>query len=123
MRNLYNSQYIHSYINICFIMIAFGKYRGKNIATVFNSDISYCKWLHSNDEILKRNPDIKQYLDEHMKDVCLDYTMPWGKHSSKTIQWIFENDIKYFNWLNKSDYVNQNCKKLKSELLRVTNEN
>lgn len=58
-----------------------------------------------------------------MKDVCLDYTMPWGKNKGQRIQWLFDNDREYFTWLNESDYVIQNCKKLKAELLRVRSEN
>ncbi|TYZ65582.1 hypothetical protein PybrP1_000620, partial [[Pythium] brassicae (nom. inval.)] len=100
-------------------MISFGKYKGKTIETVFSSDLNYCKWLFTNEKLLERNPDIKTYLNDKMKDVCFDYTMTWGKHKNKTIQWVYDNDRSYFDWLNDSDYVIQNCSKLKSELVRV----
>lgn len=103
-------------------MIAFGKHHGKSIEAVFSSDLSYCKWLYSNNEILNRNPDIKSFLDEQMKGVCLDYTMSWGKHKNMTIQWIHENDNDYFYFIWESPYSTKNCKKLKEELLRARHE-
>lgn len=57
-----------------------------------------------------------------MKGVCLDYTMPCGKNKGKSIQWIFDNGRSYFNFLFDSDYVNQKCRTLKSELIRVMKE-
>ncbi|TYZ64306.1 hypothetical protein PybrP1_006276 [[Pythium] brassicae (nom. inval.)] len=67
-------------------MITFGKHRGKPIEAVFSSDLSFCKWLYSNAELLERNPDIKAFLDENMKNVCLVYNMNWGKHKDRPIQ-------------------------------------
>ncbi|TYZ62658.1 hypothetical protein PybrP1_006715 [[Pythium] brassicae (nom. inval.)] len=99
--------------------INFGKHSGKDISTVFESEISYCKWLFQNESILRRNPEIKDFLESQMIDVDLGYTMNWGKHKGKTVDWVFEHDFPYFEWLDSSDFVSTKCKKLKSEIIRL----
>ncbi|TYZ60715.1 hypothetical protein PybrP1_008780 [[Pythium] brassicae (nom. inval.)] len=73
--------------------IDFGKHSGKIISTVFKSDISYCKWLFQNESILRRCPEIIDFLESKMIDVDLAYTMSWGKHKGKTVDGVFEHDF------------------------------
>ena len=106
-------------------VLNFRKFRGKNIAEVYETDIGYAKWLYSQELLIGLKPTIKEFLQLKFHGTDMGYVMRWGKHSGKSIQCVKSNDSKYIDWLSKNEYVNGNCLKLKKSCLscklRITN--
>lgn len=94
----------------------FGKYKGKSISDVYESDISYCKWLYPQEILIGQYPEIKSFLNDKFKDSDMTYVMNWGKYKKHSIGWIKQNDPKYLEWLRNNEFVHNNCPKLKSAL-------
>lgn len=97
-------------------VLRFGKYRGSSIADIYETDPSYCKWLHPQEILIGSYPEIKSFLDEKLRNTDNSYMMTWGKFRGKTIRWIKDNESGYFDWLRSNDFVRTNCKKLFADL-------
>jgi uncharacterized protein (DUF3820 family) len=97
-------------------IITFGKYKNKEIAEVYVSDLGYTKWLYTQELILGSKPGIKEFLRSKFEGSDMSYVMRFGKYKNKTIVWIKNNDPKYIDWLQKNEYVIGNCPKLVKEL-------
>jgi uncharacterized protein (DUF3820 family) len=105
------------------LTVNFGKYRGKQIAEIWEVDQQYAKWLYPQEILIGEYPEIKKFLDEKFRGSDLSFVMTWGKYKqSRSVQWIFDNDKSYFKWLIKNEFVNTNCSKLKDELIKLTSE-
>ncbi|GMF38215.1 unnamed protein product [Phytophthora lilii] len=97
----------------------FGKYRGKTIEEVFAADRNYCAWLLPQEILIGRSPEIKEFLEEKLKDSDMTMTLNWGKYKGKSIKWICDCDKGYFDWLLKNKYVEENCPALRKALLEL----
>lgn len=100
-------------------VLRFGKYRGHSISEIYESDPSYCKWLQPQEILIGDYPEIKSFLDQKLTNTDTSYVMPWGKFKGRTIRWIRGKDEGYFQWLLNNEFVDTNCKRLKSELLSL----
>jgi uncharacterized protein (DUF3820 family) len=98
-------------------VLRFGKYRGRSISDIYETDPSYCKWLQPQEILIGDYPEIKSFLDEKLKNTDTSYIMSWGKYKGRTIKWIRGKDEGYIQWLLSNEFVHTNCKKLKAELL------
>ncbi len=97
-------------------MLQFGKYKNKTIDCVYTIDPGYCRWLKTQEHLISRYEEIKDFLNEKFSDGDMSYMLNFGRHKGKTINWIKANDAKYFDWLKSSEYVSNNIPKLKEEL-------
>jgi uncharacterized protein (DUF3820 family) len=104
-------------------VLRFGKYRGRSISDIYETDPSYCKWLQPQEILIGDFPEIKSFLDEKLKNTDTSYVMTWGKFKGRTIRWIKAKDEGYFEWLRKNEFVDTNCKKLKAELISLAGTN
>ncbi|GMF52669.1 unnamed protein product [Phytophthora lilii] len=90
------------------LTVNFGKYRGKQIAEIWEVDKQYAKWLYPQEILIGEYPDIKKFLDEKLR--------------GSAIKWIYDKDKGYIAWLIKNDFVNSNCPRLKKELDQLTQD-
>lgn len=100
-------------------ILRFGKYRSREIADIYETDPQYCRWLLHQDILTEGYPDIRLFLDGKFKDDDKSFLMTWGRYKNKTIQFIKDNDVDYFNWLLNNTFVKSNCGKLLQELLKI----
>ncbi|GMF09624.1 unnamed protein product [Phytophthora lilii] len=99
--------------------INFGKYKNTPISELFDIYPSYCRCLFKQESLLEDDSPIESYLQEKFTDAGDDsYILKWGKFKGKTVKWLSKNNKKYFDWLQKSDYVSEKCPKLKEDLLK-----
>lgn len=98
----------------------FGKYKGKSIETVYDIDQGYSRWLFNQDLLISEKPEIKEFLSSKLDSNDKSYLLSWGKHKSKTIKWVFDNDKQYFTWMSKNEYTRDKCKKLFSEIQELS---
>ncbi|KAL8023614.1 hypothetical protein Plhal710r2_c006g0029121 [Plasmopara halstedii] len=96
-------------------ILRFRKYKNADIGEIFENDPQYCKWLYTQEILIGRLPEIKEFLASKFKGVDMSYLMNWGKFKVKTIKWIFDHDKTYFEWLGINEYVQTSCPKLYSE--------
>ena len=99
-------------------VLTFGKYRGRTIADIYESDPSYCKWLIPQ-QVLINSPEVRAFLHLKFKNSDNSYIMTWGKFKGKTVRWIFANNNAYFYWLLNNSFVESNCPKLKEALVEL----
>lgn len=104
------------------LTINFGKYRGKQIAEIWEVDEQYAKWLYPQEILIGEYPEIKKFLDEKLRGSDLSFVMTWGKYKGKSIKCIYDKDRGYIAWLIKNDFVNSNCPMLKKELNQLTHD-
>ncbi|GMF36603.1 unnamed protein product [Phytophthora lilii] len=95
----------------------FGRYKGKTIEEVFAVDRNYCAWLLPQEILIGQSPEIKEFLEERLKDSDMTYDTELGKYKGKSIKWIRDCDKGYFDWLLKNKYVEENCPALRKGLL------
>ena len=100
-------------------IVNFGKYKGQSINDIYDKDEQYTKWLFHQELLISGCPAIKEFLISKFKDSDLSYMMTWGKYKSRSIKWIKTHDYSYFEYLLKNKFVNENCPKLKNELLEL----
>jgi hypothetical protein len=93
-----------------------GKYKGKTIQEVYDIDQGYSRWLLNQELLINDEPEIKEFLSSKFDSNDKSYLLTWGRHKSKTIKWVFDNDKQYFSWLAKNQYVKDKCKKLWTEI-------
>jgi len=93
--NMINENYI----------IAFGKYKAKNIIDIAELNPNYCNWLLKQ-PILNKYPYIKAYLEEKFIDPHEHY-MTFGKYKNKALSEIKKNDPKYIDYLKNNDFIKQ----------------
>jgi hypothetical protein len=58
----------------------------------------------------------KNYISQSLKVFPKHYIW-FGKHTGSSFDWIKKNDIKYYNWLLASEWVQENKPKLYEQLL------
>jgi len=104
---------VYSYIPMT--TLTFGKYKSQEITSIYESDPTYCRWLH-NQNGLNVSPDVKQFLTEKFVNDDGSFLMTWGKYKNKTLKQIQTIDPNYIEWLSKNDFVNTKIPKLKSEV-------
>lgn len=104
-------------------VLQFGKYRGLDIAEVFENDPNYARWLYPQEILIGEYPEIKAFLRDKFGSSDLSYLMNWGRYKNKTIKYIFDNDRGYFDWLAGSSYVRENCSRLHAGLIKLLREN
>jgi hypothetical protein len=97
-------------------ILRFGKYKNTEISEIFDNDPQYCKWLYSQEILIGGLPEVKEFLFSKFNGTDMSYTLNWGKFKGKTINWIFNNDKKYFEWLLANNYVQTSCPKLYTEM-------
>lgn len=97
-------------------IITFGKYKGKEIAEVYENDFGYVKWLYTQELILGSKPEIKEFLRSKFEGSDMSYVMRFGKYKNKSINSIKSNDPKYIDWLKTNEFVIGNCPRLIEEL-------
>ena len=85
--------------------------------------MGYARWLKNQPTIIGKFPEIEQFLETKFQDNDNSYLLNFGKHKNRTINWIHENDLKYFEWLSKNDYVAKNIPLLKQEINKIISEN
>ncbi len=102
------------------VILDFGKYRGKTLGELHTIDQGYLRWLLNQELLINNKPEIKEFLSSKFDANDLTYLLTWGKHKSKTIKWVFDNDKQYFSWLAKNQYVKDKCKKLWSEIESIS---
>ena len=100
-------------------VLRFGKYRDLEIDQVWERDPQYCKWLYPQEILIGEYPAIKEFLYNKLNGADLSYVMTWGKYKGKSISWIKKTNYGYIEWLLKNQFVNENCPKLKKELVEL----
>ena len=92
----------------------FGKYKGKTVEEVLDTDVNYCKWATSQPYLAE---DIKSIINEYMeKHDDSGYRMKWGKYKNKTLTDIKELDPFYLTWLKCNEFAKKDSR-LMDELL------
>jgi len=77
--------------------VGFGKYKGKYISEVLDSDVSYCRWLLGVTTDEKLGPWIQDHLPIPVADE--DLCMPFGKYKDAPLRMLVDDDPKYLLWL------------------------
>ena len=77
------------------IKLDFGKFKDKFVNDVFDDNIQYFQWLHKS-TFINKDPELQHFLESKFKD---KFFMPFGKYKNQTIQFIKENDDKYYKFL------------------------
>lgn len=113
--------YRDSHIDDMATIIDFGKYRSRSIASVFETDPDYCRWLKRQQLMMESHPEIKAFLDEKLNNSD-GIIIRFGKHRNKGIKWIQVNDPSYFTWLSKNVFVRHKCPAIMRELARIESE-
>lgn len=93
-------------------LIDFGKYAGKTYSEILACDVSYARWLTN-------QPSVEQQLKSALLaqlPVDEGYILSFGKYKNKPLTWVQKNDEKYYQYLQKAEYIKQNMPKL-SKLL------
>ena len=99
--------------------LAFGKYKGKTFAEVYNHDPKYIYWLMESDpyfevdilgiiekEFSTEEERIKLLNEEHKRvfpDITLDTILSFGIYKGKSLSQIKEFDPNYFEWLLRNN--------------------
>jgi hypothetical protein len=99
-------------------ILKFGKFKSQKITDILDNQKAYCQWLHTQPLIMDSNPKIKELLDLEFKNKD-DYYLTFGKYKNKSLDWIFNNDKFYIEYLKKNDYVSANLKELKERLNKL----
>lgn len=97
--------------------ITFGKYRGSILVDVLRDDRDYCVWLSKNKHLI--NNDMHEFLVNSLESEELydeSYRVNFGKHKSKSLEWIAKYDKPYLTYLKSSEYVQNNMTRLRAEL-------
>lgn len=84
--------------------LTFGKYKGQDVKSIFDSDPSYCIWLLTQPKILSPTSDLYKVMQsrfEHDPNIYLSF----GRHKGKTLKYVFDTDPKYCEWMLRSDFV------------------
>lgn len=76
----------------------FGKYKGKTIEEVSTADRNYCARLLPQEILIGQSLEIKDFLEEKLKDSDITVTLNWDKYKGKSIKWIRNCDKGYFDW-------------------------
>jgi hypothetical protein len=99
--------------------ITFGKYKDWTYVDILAKDRSYAKWLVSKSMMI--SPNAREFLTNSLAsdETNEEYRLSFGKHKSKTLAWVYENDRGYFHWLKMSQYVNDNMNELKEAISKL----
>ena len=57
------------------LTVNFGKYRGKQIAEIWEADQQYAKWLYPQEILSGEYPEIKKFLDGKFRGSDLSFVM------------------------------------------------
>lgn len=96
----------------------FGKYTNKMYDEVYEFDPSYMRWLLTQELILEKNQDLRDYLNSKFKDTDTSYQINFGKYKGKTINQIIKLDKQYLEWLLKNSQFD-NMTTLKAEIKKI----
>jgi len=100
------------------MFIEFGKFKGKSFDEVFEFDRNYLKWVSTQDELLDKFPELKEYINTKFSNTDLGYQLNFGKYKTMTINEVLNIDREYLEWLMKSTHT-EKMTKLRSELSKI----
>lgn len=84
--------------------IGFGKYKGKTIHEVIDTDWQYIKWAVIDSKRLLADIDkIVEYHESIAKPLGPNDLMPFGKYKGRTILEVFTEDPQYLTWLQSNN--------------------
>ena len=84
--------------------IGFGKYKGKTIREVIDTDWQYIKWAVFDSKRLLADIDkIVEYHESIAKPLGPNDLMPFGKYKGRTILEVFTEDPQYLTWLQSNN--------------------
>lgn len=98
------------------MILTFGKHKDEEIENVFADDSRYCRWLYTQPILMGKFPEIHEFLDSKFKNTDLSYPLTFGKYKGLPINWIYNHDRKYFDWMAGNKFVSDNCPKLKEAI-------
>lgn len=99
--------------------LPFGKYKNQPISEIDQFDRAYLRWVV---KLPYLTDDLKKHINETISkpveppSADQPYLMTFGKYKGIALDVVYERDRKYFDYLDKSDYVRQNMPDL-SELI------
>eukprot|EP00435_Cladocopium_sp_Y103_P035753 s1993_g9.t1 len=84
--------------------LGFGKYREKTILDVMNEDPDYCRWVvdtynSAPDECTEKLRIAAEWIQENNPEISEGRLMGFGKYRSETMEWVYENDKDYTDWV------------------------
>lgn len=98
--------------------IEFGKYKGKTIGEIYESDPKYIYWLMEQDHYFRVNfhellnipqnsPDAKSLIEAEINRVfpkaTVDSCIPFGKYNGKTYKEVYSEDPAYIEWFLRNN--------------------
>lgn len=98
-------------------ILEFGKYKNKDIESVFKEDINYCKWLYTN-PLTKNYTGVYDFLHSKFHNNNLIY-LSFGKYRNRSVDWIIENDKNYIYYLRSNQYVQSKLPELANYVNKI----
>ena len=96
-------------------MINFGKYKGKSIATVWQTDSDYVGWLSRESFmdnvkvaaqcVINGDPISQPGVPKPVDNVLGDFEITFGKYNGETMGKIWLSDPSYIKWLSRESYM------------------
>jgi len=103
------------YTTMSDILLTFGKYKNQPVDLIYEKDRDYLRWL-SRQTSLNIKQDVADWLKLMFAGSDATTLMNFGKYKGKTIKHVWSVDTKYFEWLDRNEYVASSMPALKADI-------